>query len=677
MAQLIIVEGPNRGKTFELGKKETLGRADTSSIVLNDRRVSESHAEIRLRKNGYEIANLDPTKSLLVNGEVFKQTRLQHGDWITIADTTLVFSEDSEPKRGQLDVQAIDTDDLVRSQIQARRKQFEDAESVIESLDRTNEADSRLKTLYRIAQKLSSQMELNKLIEKLADECIEIFKADRATVMLTVDEDGRKVRPVVTRHREGEHEGEETAVSRTIIKEVFNAKEAILCTDTRDDERFLSGQSIVEQNLRAFICAPFMSQGRITGILQVDSSREHSLSEDDLELASAVAQFASVLIENSKAYRKRQEYNQTLFHLSRATRRISSLLDRERLLKEVIKIACQILSCTKASVVLKNPETGRLKLESVHGMTKDVWAKIKGSEIGERFCKRVIEEATSLLVTDVRELKMDPNSRYATTSCVISPIIAGEGQEKANLEVLGAICVADKHTTQGYVPFSGTDQKVLDILAAHAAIALKNAELYERATVDVLTRVFVRRYFFLKLADELKNAEKRGTPLALLMLDLDNFGMVNKQYGVQAGDQVLKTIGATLKKCVRPAEDTVARYGGEEFVVILPGATLETASKIAERIRSAIEAEPMVVETESDETLELHKTASIGVAEFLAGDARDALIKKADTAVRYAKAQGKNRFEVFEEGLARKLRRMGKSGDGEKAGEPASNHSED
>src|SRR5262245_4873908 len=182
------------------------------------------HAGIKLGKNGHEIVNHDHTKSLLVNAEVFKQTRLQHGDWITIADTTLVFSEDSEPRK-PVDVQAIDTDDLVRSQIQARRKQFEDADSVIESLDRTSEseADSRLKTLYRLAQKLSMQMELNKLIEKLADECIDQFKADRVTVMLTMDEDGRKVRPIVTRHRgKAEDSESETAVSRTIIKEVFN-----------------------------------------------------------------------------------------------------------------------------------------------------------------------------------------------------------------------------------------------------------------------------------------------------------------------------------------------------------------------------------------------------------------------------------------------------------------------
>ena len=663
MAQLIIVEGPNRGKTFELGKKETVGRADTCSIVLNDRRVSDVHADIKLRKNGYEIVNLDTTKSLLVNGEVFKSTRLQHGDWLTIADTTLVFSEDSEPRdRKPVDVQAIDTDDLVRSQIQSRRKPFEDAESVIESLDRTHEADTRLKTLYRLAQKLSAAMELRKLVEKLAEECVELFKADRVTVMLTVDEDGRKVKPVVTKHRAGDSEAEgDSPISRTILKEVFDGKEAIRCTDARDDERFLSGQSIVEQNVRAFLCAPFIHQGKITGILQLDSSREQSFSDEDLELASAIAQFASMLIENSKAYRKRQEYNQTLFHLSRATKRISSFLDRDRILKEVVKLACMILSCTKASVILKNPESGRLRLESVQGMTKQDWAKIKSLGVGERFGIKVVEEGKAFLIPDVRELGLEPNPRYTTNSCLIVPIVAGEGQqEQGNAEIVGAISVADKSSGQ---PFSGTDQKVLDILAAHTAIALKNADLYEKATVDVLTRVSVRRLFFQKLEDERKLAEKRGTPLSLLMLDLDSFGQVNKKYGVLAGDQVLRTIGATLKKCVRPETDTCARFGGEEFAVILPGADIDRAAMIGERIRAAIEAEPITISIETEEQFTLTQTTSIGCVSFSSGDARDTLIKKADAAVRWAKAQGKNRVELWDDSLPRKLKGRGKSAD--------------
>jgi two-component system cell cycle response regulator len=111
--------------------------------------------------------------------------------------------------------------------------------------------------------------------------------------------------------------------------------------------------------------------------------------------------------------------------------------------------------------------------------------------------------------------------------------------------------------------------------------------------------------------------------------------------------------------------------------VILPGANIESAAKIAERIRAAIEAEPMVVSTEGEETLELRKTASIGVATLVPNDSRDALIKKADTAVRYAKAQGKNRFEIYDESLIRKLRKLGKPAEGgDRSAEPLT-HSED
>ena len=89
MAQLIVVEGPNRGRTYELAPdSSTIGRGPNNSIVLDDRRASEMQAEIRKRNNSYEIVNLDIKKNLLVNGEVFKKSKLQHGDWITLADTT-------------------------------------------------------------------------------------------------------------------------------------------------------------------------------------------------------------------------------------------------------------------------------------------------------------------------------------------------------------------------------------------------------------------------------------------------------------------------------------------------------------------------------------------------------------------------------------------------------------
>ena len=658
MAQLIIVEGENRGKAFELkGPRETLGSSDKNSIVLNDRRISATHAEIlRKRGGGYEIKNLDTSKALLVNGEVFKTTRLQHGDWITIADTTFVFSEDSEPQSDRLDVQSIDTDDLLRSQVQARRKGFEDADSMLESLDRTQAADQRLKVLFRLAHKLSTTLDLRRLGETTAEEVLEIFAADRV-MTLTMDEEQKRLRPLATRTRDDRPEGDDAVVSRTIIKEVLNTKDGVLCTDALDDARFLSGKSIVDSSVRSFLCVPCLQHGKIVAIIQVDSSRERSFNEDDLELLSAIAQFVAVSVENCKAYRKRQEYNQQLFHLGRATQRLSSFLDREQILKEVGKLACQLLSCTKASVVLV-AEDGRLQLASVQGMTKETWASIRGTEIGERFCRKVIEDGRPLLVQDIRQLGFTPNPRYSTRSFLIVPILskAGGGTSGESTTTLGTISLTDK---VGGGAFSGNDQKILDILAGQLAIALKNAELYEKATVDSLTKVYLRRYFEQTLEDRLREVETGPLPLSLLMLDIDNFKHTNDTYGHQAGDEVLRTLGALLKKCVRPASDTVARYGGEEFAVVLPGADAALAHKVAQRINKAVESEVFQV----GDGREIQKTVSIGIATVEKGERESParLIKKADFALYEAKETGKNRCVRWTDELVKKLRQGGGS----------------
>lgn len=670
MAQLIIVEGENRGKSFELKRpSETLGRSADNTIVINDRRVSNNHAEILRTKTGYEIKNLDRTKAILVNGEVFKQTRLQHGDWVTIADTTFVFSEDSEPQLDRIELQSIDTDDLLRSQIQGRRKGFEDADSVIESLDRSNSVDQRLKLLLRLVNRLSATLDLQRLCDKLAEQLCEVYDADRVVILTMEDE--RRLKPVATRSKSERLEGEAYAPSRTVIREVLNTKEGVLCTDAVDDERFLSGKSIVDSNVRSFMYVPCVHHSRIVAILQVDSSKERSFKEEDLDLLSGIAQFVAVLIENCKVYRKGREYNQQLFHLSRATQRLSSILDRDMILREVGQIVTRLLGCTKAGILLLN-EDGRLHLESVQGMTKEVWASIRkdGTEIGERFCRKVVEDGRPLLVQDIKELGYESNARYATRSFLIVPI-ASKTQTPSGEEitkVLGVITVTDKSETKSMArTFSGNDQKILDILAGQLAIALKNAELYEKATVDSLTKVYLRRHFEQKLEENLLECTTNAVPLSLLILDIDHFKHTNDTYGHQAGDEVLRSMGTLLKKCVRPQNDTVARYGGEEFTVILPGADGALAQKVATRILRAVETERFAI----GDDREIQKTVSLGIATVNPGERETParLIKKADYALYEAKETGRNRLVRWSDELLQKLRRSAsqrvrKEGDG-------------
>jgi diguanylate cyclase (GGDEF)-like protein len=639
-------------------RSETLGSSPQNSIVLTDRRISSKHAEIRRRSFGYEIKSLDQTKALLVNGEVFKSARLQHGDWITIADTTFVFSEDTEPEPEPPDMQSIDTDDLLRSQIQARRKTFEDAESVLESLDRSNSADQRLKVLFRLAHELSGVRQLRRLGDKIAKEVLKIFDADRVLV-LSMEEDQKRLKPLASRSSTDRGDGDDV-VSRTIIKLVLGTKEALLCADALDDARFLSGKSIVDSNMRSFMCVPCINQSRVIALIQADSTQERSFTVEDLDLLNAIAQFVAVLIENCKAYKKGREHNRQLAHLGWAIQHLSSFLDRDRILKEVGKIACKQLGCTKASVILVG-EDGRLRLESVQGMTKEVWNKIRGTDIGDRFCRQVVEEKRALLVQDVRELGFTPNKRYSSRSFLIVPILSKtrtsqkSPDEPPNLDdlvVRGTIAVTDK---LGGGAFSGNDQKILEILAGQLDTSLNNADLYEKATVDGLTKVYLRRYFEQKLEDDLAEAGKTGQPISLLMLDLDHFKHTNDTYGHQAGDAVLRTLGRLLKKCVRPATDTVARYGGEEFAVILPRADEALAGKVAQRILRAVESEEFAI----GDGKVIRKTASIGSPSVQPGEqeTKSRFLKKADYALYEAKETGRNRAVPWSDELLQKLRR--------------------
>ena len=202
-------------------------------------------------------------------------------------------------------------------------------------------------------------------------------------------------------------------------------------------------------------------------------------------------------------------------------------------------------------------------------------------------------------------------------------------------EVIGVMAV---ESDAGHA-YNADHLRVLTIIADHAAVALENARLYELATVDGLTGLFVRRYFDQRLTEEWRRAIRYGQEFALAILDLDHFKKLNDTYGHQAGDQVLRGAASILRDSMRGA-DLAGRYGGEEFAFILPRTTVGEARVMAERIRKDIEA--MYIEVNGEG---LQVTCSIGVAGYPECRAEDsaALLAFADQALYDAKAQGRNR----------------------------------
>ncbi|MFI8606736.1 GGDEF domain-containing protein [Pseudomonas sp. NPDC077649] len=164
-------------------------------------------------------------------------------------------------------------------------------------------------------------------------------------------------------------------------------------------------------------------------------------------------------------------------------------------------------------------------------------------------------------------------------------------------------------------------------------------ELHRLATTDVLTQSSNRRHFFECARREFEHARQYGSPLAFLLLDLDDFKKINDQYGHQLGDQVLQRLAQCGANALRRG-DLFGRIGGEEFAALFPGCEPDIALQVAERLQREVQR----LNFQHDGT-SFGITVSQGLTSLRAADANlEALYARADAAMYLAKRQGKNQI---------------------------------
>ena len=167
------------------------------------------------------------------------------------------------------------------------------------------------------------------------------------------------------------------------------------------------------------------------------------------------------------------------------------------------------------------------------------------------------------------------------------------------------------------------------------------SDLRYRSRHDGLTGLLNRRAMEEALLSQMQRSRRTGEPFTVLMLDLDHFKTINDCHGHAAGDRALKHTAAALKAELREV-DAVGRFGGEEFLVVMPGATVETALPVAERLRTALISDPPSID---DATLLL--SASIGIAQWREpAEEPSRLLMRADAALYNAKVRGRDRVVV-------------------------------
>ena len=165
------------------------------------------------------------------------------------------------------------------------------------------------------------------------------------------------------------------------------------------------------------------------------------------------------------------------------------------------------------------------------------------------------------------------------------------------------------------------------------------SRLLKMAQTDALTGLANRARLSDVFEQERKRSLRNGTPLSVLVLDLDHFKQVNDQHGHEAGDLALRHVASTLRASLR-ATDLATRLGGEEFAILLTNTTADQAHRVADKIRGAIESHPVPYQDQS-----IGLTISGGIAQFGpdGGDLRS-LIGRADQYLYHAKDSGRNRI---------------------------------
>ncbi len=282
-----------------------------------------------------------------------------------------------------------------------------------------------------------------------------------------------------------------------------------------------------------------------------------------------------------------------------------------------------------------------------------LFTQILEAETGLQALDLMQKTTVDMLISDV---VMSPLDGYKLTATVKQqprykglPVILLTSQTETSDKVKGLEVGANDYVTKPFDPgeLIARVKNQLRIKELQQEVEEKNKELammsqrFETmAITDELTGLFNRRHFTERLQEEFSRSKRYQLELSCLIIDIDNFKLINDHWGHQSGDKVLKGLGQLLKRS-RRTHDLVARYGGEEFILILCQTDHLGAMRFAEHIRKSVEEHPF-------STIDNHPlkvTLSIGVSGYPAPDITqpDDLVRVADGALYQAKRSGKNR----------------------------------
>lgn len=488
----------------------------------------------------------------------------------------------------------------------------------------------KIAVLYDAGQAVLSTFDLDEVLQRILTIARDFFHLQNVAVLL-LDKEAQQlcVRSQIgwdagsDQIRLGWHEG---ITGASVAK-----RQPVYAPDVSKDQRYICAA----QSTRSELAIPLMVRDEVVGVLDCQSERLNHFDDETIDLLTLFSTQASIAIQNARLYsleRKRARQLEAINAIAQQTTAVTGLED---LLARVCSVIEMAFSVSHVSLLLR--EEGDLVLRAHSGrltpcvpaggrvpVDREPWSQVLGGGT-------VIE----------KDLSSSPESSrlFAKASSRMSIPLVSFGQ---------ALGILTLHSSEANA-FRESDLQPLEAVADICASSIQNAHYVEQirqlSYLDGLTGIFNRRFFEMRIVEEMERARRGGTGMGVVIVDIDHFKKLNDEFGHLLGDEVLRQVSSLFQKNLRKI-DVVCRYGGEEFAILLMQTGAAEALSIAEKLRKLVggwqfPGVPRPV------------TISAGVAAYPDhGTTRDELIRAADNALYAAKQAGRNQTLVNSRGLA-------------------------
>jgi sigma-B regulation protein RsbU (phosphoserine phosphatase) len=308
MAYLLVTNGDNPQQQFPLDAAQTIiGRHPSCDIVLDLGSVSRQHAQITREGDQYFVEDLGSRNKTYLNGtQVEGRQLLRDQDQLQICEVTFTFrqgalapsepvlSGDSAGSTLALMVDDANRHSTIMSRIDVSRSGA--------GVRITVNPEIKLRALLEITQDLAKSLAMEQVLPKILDSLFKVFlQADRGFIVLQGD-NGTLIPKAVKYRRDPDEDT--LRISRTVVRQVMDSKEAILSADATADPKFAMSESIADFRIRSLMCAPLISpEGRALGVIQIDTlDQRHRFQDDDLEVLASVAAQAAIAVERAQLH---------------------------------------------------------------------------------------------------------------------------------------------------------------------------------------------------------------------------------------------------------------------------------------------------------------------------------------------------------------------------------------